>query len=219
MTNKPSEGIEWAIKQFSYLPGAVGAKTKTKAGDILVAALRAAQADITALKEKLQIAEQEHEQVCKLLDRSSWGGYTKRLEDDITGLKSQVEALKAETVRLQAWVNDLQSGKFINCVYCGHQYGPDPGTPASMADVLKRHIEICTEHPMSKLRSERDSLLAAMGEKDKFIGGIIKETWRVADTDEDQIQLNRIHSHAQAALSTTPQDALARLIERIKAEG
>jgi hypothetical protein len=53
---------------------------------------------------------------------------------------------------LQKWVRDLQSGMYVNCVYCGHRYGPGETTPVSMADALKAHIEKCPEHPMSKMR-------------------------------------------------------------------
>ena len=56
--------------------------------------------------------------------------------------------------RLQDWVNDLQSGMYINCVYCGHRYGPREDTPESMADVLKAHIEKCPEHPLFHARAE-----------------------------------------------------------------
>ena len=62
--------------------------------------------------------------------------------------------LREEAERHQIWVNDLQSGMYINCAYCGHRYGPENKVPASMADVLKEHIEKCPEHPMSKLRAE-----------------------------------------------------------------
>lgn len=55
--------------------------------------------------------------------------------------------------RLRKWVDDLQSGMYINCVYCGHRYGPQDKVPTSMADVLKEHVEQCPEHPMSKLRN------------------------------------------------------------------
>lgn len=68
---------------------------------------------------------------------------------------------QAETERLQRWVNDLQAGMYINCVYCGHQYGPNETTPQSvvgttptMAEVLKQHIEQCPKHPMSALRQQ-----------------------------------------------------------------
>jgi hypothetical protein len=52
------------------------------------------------------------------------------------------------------WVNDLQSGMYINCVYCGYRYGPNSEIPATMADVLKEHIEQCPKHPMSALKAK-----------------------------------------------------------------
>lgn len=55
-----------------------------------------------------------------------------------------------EIARLKRWVSDLQSGMYINCVYCGHRYGPEKDTPAVMADVLKHHIARCPEHPLSR---------------------------------------------------------------------
>ena len=55
-----------------------------------------------------------------------------------------------EIERLRQWVNDLQSGMYINCVYCGHRYGRQKTTPVAMAEVLKRHIARCPEHPLSK---------------------------------------------------------------------
>lgn len=85
------------------------------------------------------------------------------LDDRDTILHAQ-EACK-EMERLRRWVNDLQAGCYINCVYCGHRYGPDSEVPASMADVLKAHIEVCPAHPLSaatktiaRLRAERDGL-------------------------------------------------------------
>jgi Ni,Fe-hydrogenase maturation factor len=53
--------------------------------------------------------------------------------------------------RLQLWIADLQSGMFINCVYCGHRYGRADQVSASKAEVLKQHIAHCPEHPMSEL--------------------------------------------------------------------
>jgi hypothetical protein len=58
-----------------------------------------------------------------------------------------------ERVRgLEKWVNDLQSGGYVNCVYCGYRYGPALTTPVSMAGVLKKHVERCSKHPMSALK-------------------------------------------------------------------
>lgn len=69
-----------------------------------------------------------------------------------------IHELADEIGRLRTWVNDLQSGMYINCVYCGHRYGPDDEVPATMAEVLKEHIEQCPEHPMSALTAENRAL-------------------------------------------------------------
>ena len=65
---------------------------------------------------------------------------------------------RAEITRLKQWVADLQSGQYVNCVYCGHKYGSYVDTPVAMADLLKTHVEHCPEHPMSKLRDELDTV-------------------------------------------------------------
>ena len=62
--------------------------------------------------------------------------------------------LAQELEEARRWVNDLQSGMYINCVYCGHRYGPKDKVPCTMADALKQHIEQCPKHPMSSLRAE-----------------------------------------------------------------
>ena len=71
---------------------------------------------------------------------------------------SNCEYLRGENERLQQWVHDCQAGMYINCVYCGHRYGPDDEVPATMADVLKEHIMVCPKHPLSAAIAERDSL-------------------------------------------------------------
>jgi hypothetical protein len=73
-------------------------------------------------------------------------------------LNAELPRLRGEVERLTKWVNDLQSGMFINCVYCGYRYGPRKGTPVAMADVLKEHIEKCPQHPMSALKMEMERL-------------------------------------------------------------
>jgi len=77
-----------------------------------------------------------------------------------TDLKTLNELLE-ENQRLRAWIDDLQSGMYINCVYCGHRYGPKDEVPETKAQVLKDHIEICPKHPMSRLKKE----LASVNEK------------------------------------------------------
>lgn len=68
----------------------------------------------------------------------------------------------------ERWIADLQSGLYINCVYCGHRYGPSATTPATlkeasppMAEVLKEHIKTCPRHPMSVLRAFLGRVVAA----------------------------------------------------------
>lgn len=71
-----------------------------------------------------------------------------------------IKVLLPENERLEQWVKDLQSGMYVNCVYCGHRYGPDDKVPTSMADALKEHIEQCPKHPMSALKKEVERLAA-----------------------------------------------------------
>jgi hypothetical protein len=59
---------------------------------------------------------------------------------------------------LKAWIQDLHSGMYINCVYCGHRYGPN--TTEVPADALRRHVAECTEHPMAKLVQTCESVIA-----------------------------------------------------------
>ena len=71
---------------------------------------------------------------------------------------NMLEKRDKEIERLRDWVNDLQAGMYINCVYCGHRYGPNTEIPTSMADVLKEHIEKCPEHPLFEARQEIERL-------------------------------------------------------------
>lgn len=68
--------------------------------------------------------------------------------------------LQKELERYKQWVKDLQSGMYVNCVYCGHRYGPADRVPASMADVLKQHIEKCPEHPLSQYKRALNEVCA-----------------------------------------------------------
>ena len=76
----------------------------------------------------------------------------------IAAARTDIPRLVGEVRRLQAWVGDLQSGLYVNCVYCGHQYGPRETTPVSMAAALKAHVEQCPKHPMAALRARVEEL-------------------------------------------------------------
>jgi hypothetical protein len=45
---------------------------------------------------------------------------------------------------------------YINCVYCGHRYGPEDQVKESMQQVLYDHIKVCPKHPLSAAIRERD---------------------------------------------------------------
>ena len=81
-----------------------------------------------------------------------------RKDDAIAEQARQLKEALAQVERYKAWVDDLQSGMYVNCVYCGHRYGPTETTPVSMADALKEHIEHCPEHPASRLRAELEQV-------------------------------------------------------------
>ena len=74
----------------------------------------------------------------------------------------QLAQAQEEIARLKGWIDDLQSGMYVNCVYCGHRYGPGETTPVTMADTLKTHVEQCPKHPMSALRAQVARLVVAL---------------------------------------------------------
>ena len=76
----------------------------------------------------------------------------------------KIVSLQEENKKLLQWVADLQSGMYVNCVYCGHRYGTQKDTPVSMAEVLKQHIEQCPQHPLSQARAEIALLTARIAE-------------------------------------------------------
>jgi hypothetical protein len=90
----------------------------------------------------------------KILVEERGGG---SIGDEIRSL-DKLAFLEQDNRRLRQWVDDLQSGMYVNCVYCGHRYGPEDKTPTSRAEVLKKHIEVCPTHPMAALKRELEEL-------------------------------------------------------------
>jgi hypothetical protein len=58
-----------------------------------------------------------------------------------------IEELKLKVKRLEQWISDLQSGMHLNCVYCGHRYGPGVSV-----EVLHDHIQQCPHHPLTRVQ-------------------------------------------------------------------
>lgn len=73
-----------------------------------------------------------------------------------------VRPLAEDWKRLNKWVDDLQAGMSINCVYCGHNYGPDDGDHLNtMREALHAHVAKCPKHPLSRCRKLARELAAA----------------------------------------------------------
>jgi Zn ribbon nucleic-acid-binding protein len=83
-------------------------------------------------------------------------------ELDLDAILARLAIAEQERDELRNWVDDLQSEMYVNCVYCGYRYGPRETTPATMADALKAHVESCPKHPMSALKTERDTFVSML---------------------------------------------------------
>lgn len=61
-----------------------------------------------------------------------------------------VDVVQRNIDKLQQWIDDLQSGMYINCSYCGFRFGPaeEDQVPETMREHLKKHMIQCEEHPM-----------------------------------------------------------------------
>jgi hypothetical protein len=108
--------------------------------------------------------------------------------EEILDLNNHVACLEQDRDELEIWVEDLQSEKYVNCVYCGHRYGPalcekcdgsgmekirpdhmpdeictwcngtGRGAPVAMADMLTAHVERCPKHPLALMRKALDEV-------------------------------------------------------------
>jgi hypothetical protein len=133
--------------------------------------------------------------------------------ETITARDTEIEDLKRELLECSAteeglrnWIRDCQAGMYINCVYCGHRYGPDDehaatlvedGATPSMQEALRAHIAECPDHPMSALRTEIEKLRAFYDE-----AGVKWEDLNVLDGLQDRIeQLKTKNDHLRKALA------------------
>ena len=73
--------------------------------------------------------------------------------------------------KLEQWVHDLQSGMFINCVYCGHRYGPDDEVAPTMQQALYDHIAECPKHPLSAMKRRAERAEARLTHPEDAPGG------------------------------------------------
>lgn len=89
-------------------------------------------------------------------------------------LLEQIRDREQRIEQLERWIADLQSGMWINCVYCGLRYGPKESTPVTQAELLKAHIAVCPDHPAAEWKREVTRLNAALDE----IGAVLRQTGR-----------------------------------------
>jgi hypothetical protein len=86
---------------------------------------------------------------------------------DCVGVTAHPTGLYAdysEVSRLEKWIDDLQSGMWINCVYCGHRYGPNASPTTkdfklTMRKTLEQHINVCPKHPLSIVSGNYNELI------------------------------------------------------------
>lgn len=76
----------------------------------------------------------------------------------MTDSKVRIYDLEKENERLIDWVNDLQSGMYLNCAYCGYRFGHNDDISTSMSEELKKHIEQCPKHPLFSTKKENERL-------------------------------------------------------------
>jgi hypothetical protein len=117
----------------------------------------------------------------------------KKGEEDNGLREGKMDEIK-EIERLEKWIDDLQSGMYINCVYCGHRY--PPGTNAIKRKVLHEHIKICPKHPLSKAEIRIKEL---------------EEENKVLEKEVDRLQevfqvLNEAHIKAETKIKELHQD-------------
>lgn len=63
--------------------------------------------------------------------------------------------LQLEVAELEQWIDDLQEGMKINCVYCGAELAPrTEEVDESVRLRLQRHMRYCPKHPMMELRRQ-----------------------------------------------------------------
>jgi hypothetical protein len=84
-------------------------------------------------------------------------------------LCDKMNRLRIDNARLEQWIDDAQAGMYINCVYCGHRYGPEDEVPVTMADALYEHITQCPEHPLSRCKAENARLREVLGQVPPFL--------------------------------------------------
>lgn len=137
--------------------------------------------------------------ICERLEDAQITNHQYLAEDAKGALEDCVAAIE----KREKWIADLQSGMYVNCIYCGHRYGPSTDTPTSMADVLKAHAEQCAAHPLaeaSKTIEHLSELLLDIKEEKRALGEQALADGRIRGLEEaakwiDQLRDDYIAEH------------------------
>ena len=74
---------------------------------------------------------------------------------------------KAEEIKtLKGWINGLPQ-LYVNCVYCGHRFKPNPEVFPSQTDVVREHMEKCSKHPLFQANQKIKELKKVIEELEK----------------------------------------------------
>ncbi len=109
--------------------------------------------DLLKIAERLkEQKDAAYEEILRLQENE------KRIERIVNEQKETIVKLSEDNQRLRKWTDDLQSGMYINCAYCGHRYEKQNSIFPTMQEILTNHIENCRYHPMFKLKKENKHL-------------------------------------------------------------
>ena len=128
---------------------------------------------------------------------------------EIERLKDEHRADKSEIEGLKSWVNDCQAGMYINCVYCGHRYGPADKVACTMQEALYEHIAKCPKHPLSAAKQKITAL-----EQDKE--RLVKALEAIRDFEQPEVCKDEF---AYDRLVETYRDATQAAIDAARARG
>ncbi len=74
--------------------------------------------------------------------------------------QERIEILEAAVKEKDEWIDRLEDGRIVTCVYCGHAYPPE--TQRSKRKILYEHIKLCPKHPLRHAEEQIATLIAEL---------------------------------------------------------
>lgn len=110
----------------------------------------------------------------------------------MTEQEKEIIKLRKQIKELKQWNDDLQSGLYVNCAYCGHRYAP--GTSAVQSHILYKHIKECKQHPLYHQRRKTKRLQKMLNKTLDIIEPILKKEREIEKKDVKKIERVRERS-------------------------